>query len=49
MVKFFGLMRKRVQTNPLAIEGAGLTILELLRAAEEKTGQPFLDEMVDKK
>ena len=46
-VKFFGLLRRRVRTAAVEIEGDGLSVLELLRLAEEKTGQRFLDELLD--
>jgi molybdopterin converting factor small subunit len=47
-VKFYGLMRRRLQTASVEIAGDDLTILALLRLAEEKTGQSFLDELLDK-
>jgi len=47
-VKFYGLMRRRVRTDAVEIAGDGLTILALLSLAEEKTGQSFLDELLDK-
>ena len=47
-VKFYGLMRRRLRTDSVEIEGDGLTIMALLRLAEEKTGQSFLDELLDK-
>lgn len=47
-VKFYGLMRRRLRTAAVEIPGDGLTIMALLRLAEEKTGQSFLDELLDK-
>ena len=47
-VKFYGLLRRRARNAALEIAGNGLTVLALLRRAEEKTGQGFLDEMLDR-
>lgn len=47
-VKFYGLMRRRLQTAAVEIAGDDLTIMALLRLAEEKTGQSFLDELLDR-
>jgi molybdopterin converting factor small subunit len=47
-VKFYGLMRRRLQTAAVEIAGDDLTIMTLLRLAEDKTGQSFLDELLDK-
>ena len=47
-VRFYGLMRLRLRTAAIEISGDGLTILALLRLEEEKTGQSFLDELLDK-
>ena len=46
-VKFYGLLRRRLRTAVLEIEGDDSTILTLLRMAEEKAGQSFLDELLD--
>jgi molybdopterin synthase sulfur carrier subunit len=46
-VKFFGLLRRRVHTSAIEIEGDEIPVRELLRLAEEKTGQRFLDELFD--
>ena len=46
-VKFYGLLRRRLRTTVLEIEGDDVTILALLRRAEEKAGQSFLDELLD--
>jgi len=46
-VKFYGLMRLRMRTAALEIPSDDLTIMELLRLAEEKSGQSFLDELLD--
>jgi molybdopterin converting factor small subunit len=47
-VKFYGLMRRRLRTAAVEISGDDLTIMELLRLAEEKTGQSFLAELLDR-
>lgn len=47
-VKFYGLMRQRLRTASVEITGDDLTIMALLRLAEEKTGQSFLDELLDR-
>jgi len=47
-VKFYGLLRGRVRTTGVEIEGEELTILALLRLAEKETGRTFLDELLDK-
>ena len=47
-VKFYGLLRGRVRTTSVEIEGEELTILELLRLAEKETGRTFLDELLDR-
>lgn len=46
-VKFFGLLRRRVHASVVEVDGAGMPVGELLRLAEEKTGQRFLDELLD--
>jgi molybdopterin converting factor small subunit len=46
-VKFFGLLRRRTLTSAAEIDGDAMPLRELLRRAEEKTGQPFLDELLD--
>jgi len=47
-VKFFGLLRRRLRTASLEIEGDERTVLALLRLAESETGQNFLDELLDR-
>lgn len=47
-VKFYGLLRRRLPAAAVEIAGHGLTVLALLRRAEEKTGQGFLDELLDR-
>jgi molybdopterin converting factor small subunit len=47
-VKFYGLMRRRVGTAALTIADDDLTITALLRLTEEKTGQNFLVELLDR-
>jgi molybdopterin converting factor small subunit len=46
-VKFFGLLRRRVRTSAIEIEGDELSVRRLLQLVEEKTGQHFLDELLD--
>ena len=47
MIKFYGLMRRQLQTQAIEIEADKLSILELLLQAEQKTGQNFLAELLD--
>lgn len=47
MVKFYGLLRRQVQPPVLEISTAELNILQLLQLAERRTGQNFLDELLD--
>ena len=47
-VAFYGLMRRRLGTAAMEIAGDELTILALLRLAEEEAGQSFLDELLDR-
>ena len=47
-VKFYGLLRRRLRTAAVEIEGDELTILALLRRAEKETGQDFLEELLDR-
>jgi molybdopterin converting factor small subunit len=47
-IKYFGLLRRRLRTASLEIEGDALTVLALLRLAESETGQNFLDELLDR-
>ena len=47
VVKFYGLMRRQLQTQAVEIEAAKLSIWELLLQAEQKTGQNFLAELLD--
>jgi molybdopterin converting factor small subunit len=46
-IKFYGLLRRRVKDAAVEVEGDGLTILDLLRRAEEAAGGRFLDELLD--
>lgn len=48
MVKFYGLLRRSLGMQAIEIESNELTILELLHLAEKKTGQNFLDELLDR-
>jgi molybdopterin converting factor small subunit len=47
VIKFYGLMRRQLQTQAIEIEADKLSILELLLQAEQKTGQNFLAELLD--
>jgi molybdopterin converting factor small subunit len=47
VVKFYGLLRRQVQTQAVEIEADKLSILEVLLQAEQKTGQNFLAELLD--
>ena len=48
MVKFYALLRRSLGMQAIEIESNELTILELLHLAEKKTGQNFLDELLDR-
>jgi len=47
-VKFYGLLRRQVRTPAVEIEAAEMRILELLLAAQKKTGQNFLSDLLDR-
>jgi molybdopterin converting factor small subunit len=47
-VKFYGLMRRRVERTGLEVPADGVTVLALLRLAEERAGRTFLDELLDR-
>jgi molybdopterin converting factor small subunit len=47
-VKIFGLLRRRLRTASMEIEGDELTVLAMLRLAESEAGQNFLDELLDR-
>ena len=47
-VKFYGLLRSRLRTAALDVAGVDLTVLALLRLAEETSGQSFLDDLLDR-
>jgi MoaD family protein len=47
-VKFYALLRRRLGTTSIAVEGDGLTVRELLLRAEEQIGQRFLGELLDR-
>ena len=47
-VKFYSLLRRRLGKASLTLEADGLTVLELLLLAEKRTGQSFLDELLDR-
>jgi len=47
VVKFYALLRRRLDTQAVEIESDESSVLELLRLAEKKTGQNFLAELLD--
>lgn len=47
-VQFFGLLRRRVRTDALDVEGGDVSVLTLLRRAEAGAGRIFLDELMDR-
>lgn len=47
VVKFYGLLRRQLRTPAIEIESSELSVMELLCLAEKKTGQSFLDELLD--
>jgi molybdopterin converting factor small subunit len=47
-VRFYALLRRRLDRRALAVDGDGLAVLELLRRAEAQAGRPFLDELLDR-
>jgi len=47
VVKFYGLLRRQLQTQAIEIEATQLSVMELLLRAEQKTGQNFLAELLD--
>jgi len=48
VIKFYALLRRRIGASTIEIENSELSILELLQLAEKKTGQNFLDELLDR-
>jgi molybdopterin converting factor small subunit len=48
VIKFYALLRRRIGAQAIEIESGELSIRELLRLAEKKTGQDFLDELLDR-
>jgi MoaD family protein len=46
-VKFYALLRRRLGTEAIEVDGDGLTVRELLLRAEKQAGQTFLDELLD--
>jgi MoaD family protein len=48
VIKFYALLRRRIGAQAIEIESDELSIRELLRLAEKKTGQDFLDELLDR-
>ncbi len=47
-IKFYALLRRRVGAPAIEIESDEVSVLELLRLAENVTGQKFLDELLDR-
>lgn len=47
-IRFYALLRQRLGTVAMKLDAAGLTVMDLLRRAEEQAGRPFLDELLDR-
>jgi molybdopterin converting factor small subunit len=47
-IQFYALLRRRIGARAVEIESDELSLLELLRLAEKKTGQNFIDELLDR-
>ncbi len=47
-IRFYGLLRRRVQAQVIEVETDGGSLLDLLARAEELAGQRFLDELLDR-
>ena len=47
-VRFYALLRRRLERSSLAVDGDGLAVLDLLSRAERQAGRPFLDELLDR-
>ena len=47
-VEFYGLLRRCVRKSVAEIEGDEMTIMALLRLAEERARGRFLDELLDR-
>jgi molybdopterin converting factor small subunit len=48
VVKFYSLLRRRLGRASIEIEADELSVLELLRRAEDASGQLFLDELLER-
>ena len=48
MIKFYGLLRRRLGAATVEVVGEDLTVLALLRRTEEQAGQGFMDELLDR-
>jgi molybdopterin converting factor small subunit len=48
-VKFYALLRRRLNTTAIEVEADGISLLELLTRTEQLAGQRFLDELLDRK
>lgn len=48
IIKFYALLRRRLGAQAIEIESDELSVLELLLLAEKKTGQNFLEELLDR-
>jgi molybdopterin converting factor small subunit len=48
VVKFYGLLRRRLRAATVEVAGEDLTVLALLRRTEEQAGQSFMDELLDR-
>jgi molybdopterin converting factor small subunit len=47
-VKFYGLLRRHVRNASVRIAADGVSVLDLMRDAEEAAGGAFLDELLDR-
>ena len=47
-IRFYALLRRRLERRRPAVDGDGLSVLDLLSLAEEQAGRPFLDELLDR-
>ena len=48
-VRFYALLRRRLKTAAIEVAADGGSLLELLTRTEERLGQGFLDELLDRK
>jgi len=48
-VRFYALLRRRLQREELEVEGDGLAVLDVLQRAEKEAGRSFLEELLDRR